>query len=371
MELTTFWFIIIGVLWTGYFVLEGFDFGVGMLLPVLGKGKADSTTDAAAGQAGEVTDPVTDHIGENEKRRRVLLNTIGPVWDGNEVWLLTAGGATFAAFPNWYATLFSAAYLPLLIILVGLIVRNMGFEYRHKRDSVAWRKGWDTAIIVGSFIPAILWGVALTNMVRGLPINADMEFTGNLFTLLNPLSLLGGVVTMLVFMTHGCFFVALKTDGAIRHDARALATKTGLAAAVLAVVLLVWLGIEVGTVTSWVTSVLVALFFLAALAFNLRGKEGAAFAGTFVAIALFVLTYFVMLFPNVMPSTTNAAWSLTTENASSSHHTLVIMTWVALIFTPLVVLYQSWTYWVFRKRIATKHVPEAVDPSRPDPIKVH
>ena len=363
MELTTFWFIIIGVLWTGYFVLEGFDFGVGMLLPVLGKGKADSTD--------QVTDPVTDHIGENEKRRRVLLNTIGPVWDGNEVWVLTAGGATFAAFPHWYATLFSAAYLPLLIILVGLIVRNMGFEYRHKRDSDSWRKGWDAAIIVGSFIPAILWGVALTNIVRGLPIDADMEFTGNLFTLLNPLSLLGGIVTMLVFMTHGCFFVALKTDGAIRHDARALATKTGLAAAVLAVVLLVWLGIEVGSTASWITSVLVAGFFLAALAFNLRGKEGLAFTGTFVAIGLFVMTYFLMLFPNVMPSTTNPAWSLTTTNASSSHHTLVIMTWVALIFTPLVLLYQAWTYWVFRKRITTKHIPAAVDPSRPDPIKVH
>lgn len=362
MELTTFWFIIIGVLWTGYFVLEGFDFGVGMLLPVLGRGR---------GEASDVTDPITDHVSENEKRRRVLLNTIGPVWDGNEVWVITAAGATFAAFPNWYATLFSAAYLPLLVILVALIVRNVGLEYRHKRDSVAWRRGWDTAIMAGSYIPAIVWGIVLTNVVRGLPINADMDYTGSLLTLLNPTALLGGVVTMLAFMTHGCFFVALKTDGAIRHDARALAAKTGAAAAVLGVVLLAWLGLEVGGLASWVTSALVALFFVAALVFNQRGKEGLAFAGTFVAIALFVLTYFVMLFPNVMPSTTNAAWSLTTENATSSHHTLVIMTWVALIFMPIVLMYQGWTYWVFRKRITTRHIPAAIDPSRPDPIRVH
>lgn len=350
MELTTFWFIIIGVLWTGYLTLEGFDFGVGMLLGVLGKGKDAADTD---------------------KRRRVLLNTIGPVWDGNEVWVLTAGGATFAAFPNWYATLFSGAYLPLLIILVGLIVRNMGFDYRHKRDSDAWRKGWDTAIVIGSFIPAILWGVALTNIVHGLPIDKDMEFTGNLFTLLNPVSLLGGIVTMLVFMTHGCFFVALKTDGQIRHDARALATKVGLAAAVLAVVLLVWLNIETANNGSWITSAIVAVLFLAGLFFNLKGKEGLAFTSTFASIAFFVLTYFLMLFPNVMPSSTNPAYSLTTENAASSHHTLVIMTWVALIFTPIVLCYQAWTYWVFRKRITTEMIPTAVDPSRPEPIHAH
>ena len=367
MELTTFWFIIIGVLWTGYLCLEGFDFGVGMLLPVLGKGRAE----AARADGSNDIDPITDHVGENERRRRVLLNTIGPVWDGNEVWLLTAGGATFAAFPNWYATLFSAAYLALIVILVGIIVRNMGFEYRHKRDSAAWRRGWDTAIIFGSYVPAILWGVALTNIVHGLPIDENMEFTGSFFTLLNPVSLLGGVVTMLVFMTHGALFVALKTDGAIRHDARALATKVGLAAAVLAVVLLVWLGTEHGSTASWVTSGLLALVFLAGLFFNTRGKEGAAFTCTFVAIALFVMTYFLMLFPNVMPSTLDATWSLTTTNAASSHKTLVIMTWVAVIFTPLVLLYQSWTYWVFRKRITTKHIPEAVDPSRPDPIRVH
>ena len=183
MDLATFWFIVLGVLWTGYLVLEGFDFGVGMLMPVLGgKRYASDAVDA-------------------EKRRRVLLNTIGPVWDGNEVWVLTAGGATFAAFPHWYATLFSGFYLPLLLILVALIVRNLGFDYRGKRDDAQWRARWDVAIVAGSAVPALLWGVALTNVVRGLPIDAHKEFTGNLFTLLNPVSLLGGLVTVGLFLT--------------------------------------------------------------------------------------------------------------------------------------------------------------------------
>src|SRR6476469_4300313 len=210
MDLATFWFIVLGVLWTGYLVLEGFDFGVGMLMPVLG-GKRYAS-DAA----------------DTEKRRRVLINTIGPVWDGNEVWVLTAGGATFAAFPHWYATMFSAFYLPLLLILVALIVRNLGFDYRGKRDDDRWRANWDKAIIVGSFVPALLWGVALTNLVRGLPIDADMEFRGNLFTLLNPVSLLGGLVTLGLFLTHGALFTALKTTGQIREDARGVATRVGV-----------------------------------------------------------------------------------------------------------------------------------------------
>ena len=202
MDLATFWFIVLGVLWTGYLVLEGFDFGVGMLMPVLGgKRYAADAVDA-------------------EKRRRVLLNTIGPVWDGNEVWVLTAGGATFAAFPHWYATLFSGFYLPLLLILVALIVRNLGFEYRHKRPEAQWKARWDLAIFWGSLVPALLWGVALTNIVRGVPIDANKEFTGNLFTLLNPAGLLGGLVFVTLFLTHGAIFVALKTDGKIRHEAR-------------------------------------------------------------------------------------------------------------------------------------------------------
>ena len=336
MELSTVWFVIIAVLWTGYFVLEGFDFGVGMLLPVLGRGGDAETT---------------------EKRRRVLINTIGPVWDGNEVWVLTAGGATFAAFPHWYATMFSAFYLPLLLILVALIVRNLGFDYRGKRDDLRWRARWDKAIVVGSFLPALLWGVALTNVVRGLPIDGDKEFTGNLVTLLNPVALLGGLVTLGLFLTHGALFVALKTDGPSRGDARRIATRTGAVTAVLAVALLGILGADGGRLASWVTTVVAAAVLVGALAANLRGREGWAFVGTFVTIAMTVATYFLLLFPDVMPSSTAAAWSLTTANASSTPYTLKIMTWVALVFTPIVLLYQSWTYWVFRKRIGTQHIP--------------
>lgn len=342
MDFPTVWFVIIGVLWTGYFVLEGFDFGVGMLLPVLGRG-----TDAA----------------DTEKRRRVLINTIGPVWDGNEVWVLTAGGATFAAFPHWYATMFSAFYLPLLLILVALIVRNLGFDYRGKRDDDRWRANWDKAIIVGSFVPALLWGVALTNLVRGLPIDADMEFRGNLFTLLNPVSLLGGLVTFGLFLTHGALFTALKTTGQIREDARGVATRVGVATAVLAVALLAVLGAQHGNFGSWLTTVVAALALVGALVANLRGREGWAFTGTFVTIAMAVATYFLLLFPNVMPSSLNPAWSLTVDNASSTPYTLKIMTVVALVFTPLVLLYQSWTYWVFRKRIGTQHIPAAAQPA--------
>ena len=336
MELSTVWFVIIAVLWTGYFVLEGFDFGVGMLLPVLGRGR-----DAL----------------DTERRRRVMVNTIGPVWDGNEVWVLTAGGATFAAFPHWYATMFSAFYLPLLLILVALIVRNLGFDYRGKRDDDHWRRNWDRAIIAGSVVPALLWGVALTNLVRGLPIDAEKEFTGSLFTLLNPVSLLGGLVTLGLFLTHGAFFTALKTVGPIRDDARRVGAQAGAVTAVLAVVLLVVLGSDRGNTWSWATTVLAALALVAALAANLRGREGWAFSGTFVTIALAVATYFLLLFPDVMPSSTNAAWSLTAENASSTDKTLTIMTWVAVVFTPIVMVYQSWTYWVFRKRLGTQHIP--------------
>src|SRR5665647_1556608 len=335
MELTTVWFILIAVLWTGYFVLEGFDFGVGMLMPVLGRGGA----------------------GQAEVRKRVLLNTIGPVWDGNEVWLLTAGGATFAAFPHWYATMFSGLYLPLLIILVALIVRALGFDYRGKVDDPTWRKRWDIAIFLGSAVPALLWGVALTNVVMGLPINADKEYTGNLFTLLNPVGLLGGLTTVALFLTHGAIYIALKTDGDIRHEARALSLKLGAVAAVLAVVLLLTINVSTGSVASWIAAVVAAVALLAGLFAVSRNREGWAFLGTCVSIGAAVATLFLALFPDVMPSTTNAAYSLTTTNASSTAYTLTIMTWVAAVFTPIVLVYTSWTYWAFRRRIGTQHIP--------------
>ncbi|MBZ5739786.1 cytochrome d ubiquinol oxidase subunit II [Nocardioides mangrovi] len=332
MELTTVWFILIAVLWIGYFTLEGFDFGVGMLLPVLAR---------------------------DDRERRVMINTIGPVWDGNEVWLLTAGGATFAAFPEWYATLFSGFYLPLLLILVALIVRGLAFEYRHQRPEAAWHSWWDRAIIVGSYVPAFLWGVAFANIVRGVPIDETKDFTGTIFTLLNPVGLLGGLVTLLLFLTHGAVFLALKTDGDIRHRARALAIRLGLVAAVVAVVFLVWAQVHTGNAGSAVLFVVAALALVGALAASYAGREGWGFIGTFVCIALAVAGLFVALFPDVMPSSTDAAFSLTTTNASATDYTLKVMTVVAAVFTPIVLCYQAWTYWVFRKRISVTHIPDA------------
>ena len=330
MELTTVWFVLIAVLWIGYFALEGFDFGVGMLLPVLAR---DNT------------------------ERRVMINTIGPVWDGNEVWVLVAGGATFAAFPEWYATLFSGFYLPLLLILLALIVRGVAFEYRHKRPDASWQAWWDRAIIVGSLVPSVLWGVAFANIVRGVPIDAHKEYTGSLFTLLNPFGLLGGLVTLLLFLTHGAMFLALKTDGEIRYRSRVLAVRVGAAAAVAAVVFLVWAQALTGDAASAVAFVLAALALVSALAAAWIGREGWAFAGTFATIALAVGGLFLALFPDVMPSTTDAAYSLTTTSAAATTYTLKIMTWVAAVFTPLVIGYQAWSYWVFRKRIAVHHIP--------------
>ena len=331
MELTTFWFILIAVLWIGYFTLEGFDFGVGMLLPIL---------------------------ADDDRERRVLINTIGPVWDGNEVWLLVAGGATFAAFPNWYATLFSGFYLPLLLILLALIVRGVAFEYRAKRHREEWRGAWDVAIVVGSFVPALLWGVAFANILRGVPIDADMEYTGGFFNLLNPYALLGGLTTLLLFLTHGAMYVALKTDGPIRVRARNLAVRVGLAAAVVAVAFLVWTQIDTGNLGSAVFFVLAAVSLVAGLLAVLRAREGWAFLGTFVCIGLAVAGLFVALFPDVMPSSTDAAFNLTTTNASSTHYTLAVMTVIALLITPFVLAYQAWSYWVFRKRISVQHIPQ-------------
>ena len=344
MELTTVWFILIAVLWTGYFVLEGFDFGVGILFPILGRGD------------GGEADP--EHDGDT--RRRVMLSTIGPVWDGNEVWLITAGGATFAAFPHWYATLFSGFYIPLLLILVALIVRALAFEYRGKVDDPTWRRRWDIAIIFGSFVPALLWGVAFTNIVRGVPIDADREFTGSLLTLLNPASLLGGVAALSLFTAYGAMFIALKTDGAIRHEARALSLRIGVVAAVLVLAWLVVIHATTGTPASWALAGLAVTLFLAALGLVRQGREGWGFSLTFTAIAVSVASLFVALFPDVMPSTTDVAFSLTTTNASSTEYTLRLMTWVAVLFTPLVVLYQGWTYWTFRQRVSGHHIPTKV-----------
>ncbi|MFD0316073.1 cytochrome d ubiquinol oxidase subunit II [Streptomyces flavalbus] len=329
MELHDVWFVLIAVLWIGYFFLEGFDFGVGVLTRLLARDRAE---------------------------KRVLINTIGPVWDGNEVWLLTAGGATFAAFPEWYATLFSGFYLPLLIILVCLIVRGVAFEYRVKRPEENWQRNWETAIFWTSLIPAFLWGVAFGNIVRGVKIDRELEYVGDFWDLLNPYALLGGLVTLALFTFHGTVFVGLKTVGDIRERARTLALQVGLVTAVLALVFLGWTQLDNGDAASLAALVVAVAALVAALAATRAGREGWAFTLSGLTIVAAVAMLFLTLFPNVMPSSLNADWSLTVTNASSSPYTLKIMTWCAGIATPVVLLYQSWTYWVFRKRIGTQHI---------------
>lgn len=332
MQLHDVWFVLIAVLWIGYFFLEGFDFGVGVLTKLLARDRTE---------------------------RRVLINTIGPVWDGNEVWLLTAGGATFAAFPEWYATLFSGFYLPLLLILVCLIIRGVAFEYRHKRDEDRWQTNWEHAIFWTSLIPAFLWGVAFANIVRGVKIDRDMEYVGTFLDLLNVYSILGGLVTLSLFTFHGAVFTALKTLGDIRERARRLATVLGAVTAVLALVFLTWTQVSRGDGTSLITLAVAVLALVGALGANLAGREGWSFALSGITIAAAVAMLFLTLFPNVMPSSLDDAWSLTVTNASSSPYTLKIMTWCAGVATPLVLLYQGWTYWVFRKRIGTQHIADA------------
>ncbi|WP_338780963.1 cytochrome d ubiquinol oxidase subunit II [Streptomyces sp. DG1A-41] len=333
MELHDVWFVLIAVLWTGYFFLEGFDFGVGVLTKLLARDRPE---------------------------KRVLINTIGPVWDGNEVWLLSAGGATFAAFPEWYATLFSGFYLPLLLILVCLIVRGVAFEYRAKRPEENWQRNWETAIFWTSLIPAVLWGVAFGNIVRGVKIDQDFNYAGGVLDLLNPYALLGGLVTLALFTFHGTVFVGLKTVGEIRERARKLALRVGLVTALLAFAFLLWTQSDRGDGASLVAVVVAVASLVVAMAAARAGREGWAFALSGLTIVATVAMLFLTLFPNVMPSTLNPDWSLTVTNASSSPYTLKIMTWCAAIATPVVLVYQGWTYWVFRKRIGTQHIAEIV-----------
>jgi cytochrome d ubiquinol oxidase subunit II len=324
MELTTVWFMVIAFLWIGYFVLEGFDFGVGILLRVLGR---------------------------DEPERRAVVTTIGPVWDGNEVWLITAGAMTFAAFPEWYATLFSAFYLPLFGILVALILRGVALEYRGKRDDLAWRSRMDTLIAIGSLAPALLWGIAFANLVRGIPLDASYEFVGGLGDLLSPFALLGGLTFTAVFVAHGAIFLALRTTDDLRERANRLAGWTGLVAAVLAVGFLAWTQQLRGDRWSALIALLAALALVGGLVANRLRREGWAFAGTAVAVALAVTSLFVAMFPAVVPSTLDPGSTLTTAAAASTPYTLKLLTVIAAIFTPLVMLYQGWTYWVFRKRV--------------------
>jgi cytochrome d ubiquinol oxidase subunit II len=329
LDLNTVWFVLIAVLFVGFFILEGFDYGVGILLPFLGK---------------------------DDQERRIIINTIGPHWDGNEVWLITAGGAMFAAFPDWYATLFSGFYLALVLMLLALIVRGVGFEFRSKDPRPAWRRLWDWMIFFGSLIPALLWGVVLGNLLHGVPINANMDFVGNLFDLLNPYALVTGIATVSFFILHGAVFLSLKSKGELQTRASRTAWRLW-PIAVIAGFFAVGLGYFVTDmflrlgVNPGIIPLAAGAAMLSSGYFIRNKQDGWAFFMTGSSIALSVITIFIGLYPRVMVSSLNPAWSLTIYNSSSGQYTLGIMTIVALIFVPIVLIYQGWSYYSFRKRL--------------------
>ncbi|WP_338601691.1 cytochrome d ubiquinol oxidase subunit II [Saccharopolyspora sp. SCSIO 74807] len=330
MDLPTFWFALIAVLWLGYLFLEGFDFGVGMLLPILGR---------------------------EERERRVLINTIGPVWDGNEVWLIVAGGATFAAFPGWYASLFSAAYLPLLLLLLALIGRGVAFEYRGKVDTARWRRSWDTVIVLASWLSPMMVGLILSASVFGLPLDANGDRVGGPLGILTTSNVLGALAVWGFSFLHGAAFLSLKTAGEVRERARAFALRFGVPLLLPVVLLVLVAQFAAGSAWTWVPLVAALVAALAGLVRMYSWRDGQAFALQGLALAGVVVTLFGALWPDVLPSTLDPAWSLSVADTASSPYTLTVMTWVAAFGTPAVLVYQGWTYWVFRKRIGAHHIP--------------
>jgi len=329
MTLNIVWFILVTVLFIGFFFLEGFDYGVGILLPFLGK---------------------------KDEERRAIVNTIGPVWDGNEVWMLTAGGALFASFPQVYATLFSGFYLALVLMLAALILRGVAFEFRSKRDSAAWRSNWDWAIFVGSALPALLWGVAVGNLMRGVAIDANMNYWGGLLPLLNPFSILAGLVFVALFTMHGANFLSRKVEAEIAARAKSTAFVAWIVATVLTVAFVVWTFFATDILTKsgvngLIPAVLAALALLVTGWMIRTGKSGWAFITGALTIVFATVMVFAGLYPRILISTLDPSYSLTITNAASSHYTLTVMTIVAAIFVPIVLLYQIWTYRVFRKRV--------------------
>jgi cytochrome d ubiquinol oxidase subunit II len=332
VELNVLWFILVAVLFTGFFFLEGFDYGVGMLLPFLGK---------------------------DDVERRVIINTIGPFWDGNEVWMITAGGALFAAFPHVYATMFSGFYMALFLMLLALILRGVAIEFRSKDESQEWRSTWDWMIFIGSTLPALLWGVAVTNLIQGIPINAKMQYAGTFFDLLSPYTIVGGVAFLLVFLFHGAAFLTLRVEGQLIERARQTAIKSGVLAAIafLSLVGLTYTNTDLfkSTLASIALGGAVVVFVLGYILVWMR-RFGWAFTMSSLAIVFTTVAFFSGLFPRIMVSSLNPMWSLTINNASSSVYTLKIMSWAALALVPIVLAYQGWTYWVFRKRVSTKEL---------------
>lgn len=330
MDLNVLWFTLITVLFIGFFLLEGFDYGVGILLPFLGR------TDA---------------------ERRVIINTIGPVWDGNEVWLITAGGAMFAAFPNWYATLFSGFYLALFLMLFALIVRGVAFEFRSSDRSPRWRNLWDWMMFGGSLVSAILWGVAVANLLRGVPIDGKMQFVGTFFDLLSPYTLVAGVALLLIFILQGALYLSLKTDGEMAKRARGAALKIGILTIPVVLLLAGMTYMETDLFAkagAGITLLASGVALVIAYMLVRAERNGWAFISNSLAIVLLTISVFWGLFPRVMVSSLKPEWSLTIYNASSSPYTLKIMTIVALTLVPFVLAYQAWTYWVFRHRVTDK-----------------
>jgi len=319
------WFVLIGVLWSGYFVLEGFDFGVGMLLRV---------------------------VARDQSEKRAVIHTIGPVWDGNEVWLLVAGGATFAAFPGWYASAFSGFYLALFLVLAALIVRGVSFEFWGKVPSARWRAGWEWALAISSGAAALLFGVAWANFAHGVPMGPDHQVHASLLDLLHPYALLGGVTTLSLFAALGAGFLTLRTTGAIEARARLWHWSLVRVAALSLTAFAVWTASQHSSTS------------IAAVSLPLLEHRSSAFgfAGSTLATVLLVAVLLVSLFPNALPSSTASAFDLTLVQASSSHYTLTVMTVVAAIFVPIVLAYQSWTYWVFRHRLGRDDYDGALTP---------
>jgi cytochrome d ubiquinol oxidase subunit II len=329
------WFILIGVLWVAFFVLEGFDFGVGMLVATLGR---------------------------DDGEKRMMIHTIGPVWDGNEVWLIVAGGATFAAFPGWYATAFSGFYLPLFLVLAALIVRGVSFEFWGKVPSPRWRRGWEWALAITSGAAALLFGVAWADFAHGVPMNAAHQMTASVWDLLHPYALVGGVTMLSLFVTHGANFLALRTTGEVHRRARRTAAVLAPLGAAAAVALLAWTVVaQSGASVVLVAAILAVIATLAMLASAGRA-DGRAFAASTAVIVLVMVTLLAALYPNALPSSTNHAFDLTLAAAASNHYTLVVMTVVAIIFVPVVLAYTSWTYFVFRQRLGSEQFSGTLTP---------
>ncbi|MDR0990023.1 MAG: cytochrome d ubiquinol oxidase subunit II [Propionibacteriaceae bacterium] len=359
--LAVLWFILIGVLWVGFFLLEGFDFGVGMLLPFMGK---------------------------SDQEKRVMVNTIGPHWDGNEVWLLTAGGATFAAFAGWYASLFSSLYLPLFLVLVGLILRGVAFEYRGKQSSTTWRKGWDWAAAVGSFLPTLVLGVGFANFAKGVVLSGAevpdpiamlpglgseagmglVPIYDGFWGLFHPFCLVGGLLFVALFCAHGAMFLALKTSGTVRDQAKSMAAKLGLVALVLLVVFVVWGNLayaQTGTGTnrtamvitlSWICGIVAIVALAGGWFFSSKGRDGLAFLGSSLAVVLMIAMVLVLMFPNLGFDSSALGGIDVLPALQNSKTTLTLMTWFAVIMVPIVLLYQIWSWTVFKRRISTSNI---------------